>query len=117
MTTYRDDTLLQRALKFAFEACDTRAKEAAEAEDPEQEESWLLLADKFEALIGRKIDRLNPSEDLLAYEVVQFAEEWLLSRIGKSPHVVSDEGKTWSRIMGKFRMRRWPDQPSGPKNC
>ncbi|WP_342133628.1 hypothetical protein [Hydrogenophaga sp. OTU3427] len=108
MTIFRDDTLLQRALKFAFEACDTRAQEVADL-DPGLAEKWLALADKFEVLMGRKIDSLSPKDDELAQEVVHMAEQWLLSRIGKSPHVISDEGKVWSAIMSKFRMRRWPN--------
>lgn len=106
MTTFRDDTLLKKALNFAFEACDTRAQEVADL-DPALADKWLDIADKFEVLMGRKLDSLTPKEDELALEMVQFAEEWLLSRIGKSPHVISDEGKVWSAILAKFRLRRW----------
>lgn len=113
MTTFRDDTLLRKALNFAFEACDTHAQEVA-ALDPALADKWLDLADRFEVLMGRKFDSLSPKEDALALEVVQVAETWLLSRIGKSPHVVSDEGKVWSAIMAKFRMRRWPDSRGRP---
>jgi hypothetical protein len=109
---FRDDTLLQKALKFAFEACDTPALEVG-ALDPDLAEKWLALADKFEVLMGRKLDSLSPKEDELAQEVVTVAEQWLLSRIGKSPHAVSDEGKVWSVIMAKFRMRRWRDFKAG----
>lgn len=113
MTTFRDDTLLRKALNFAFEACDTHANEVA-ALAPALADQWLDLADRFEVLMGRKIDSLSTKEDALALEVVQVAETWLLSRIGKSPHVVSDEGKRWSAIMAKFRMRRWPDSRCRP---
>lgn len=106
MTTFRDDTLLRKALNFAFEACDTHAQEIADL-DPELAEKWLAVADRFETIMGKKLDAMSQEEDELALESVLFAEQWLLSRIGKSPHVVSDEGKVWSAILAKFRMRRW----------
>lgn len=106
MPLYRDSTLLNKALQFAFEACDTQAEEEAQR-NPSKAKHWLALADQFEVLLGRNIDSLSPQEDQLALEMVQVAEQWLLSRIGKAPHVVSEEGRRWSLIIAKFRMRRW----------
>jgi hypothetical protein len=106
MPRYSDDTLLQRAIRYAV------LDRESLAECYGNEGEWAVIAlnvvKKIETLVGKKLVSLTPEDEVTAFNAFVYAEQWQESLANAQALV--KERSVALRLVGMFRevrLRRW----------